>query len=72
MKNKGENGIITATITYKDGTQEEREFSTWPAYGKFIDDHAGTIREADAADLHPAQIMEGKAKKQNRRPQTGA
>lgn len=67
-----ENDMITATITYKDGTQEEREFPTWSAYGKFIDDHAGTIRGADAADLHPARIREGKEKKQNRRPQAGA
>lgn len=45
--------MIEATITYKDGTEERREFSTWPAYSKFIDDHAGSIKEADATDLHP-------------------
>ena len=48
--------MISATITYKDGTQENRDFPTWTAYAKFIDDNAGTIREADADDLYPRGI----------------
>ena len=55
--------MINATITYKDGTQENRDFSTWPAYSKFIDDHAGTIKEANAEDRHPTQFRQGRAKK---------
>ena len=54
--------MIEATITYKDGTEENREFSTWPAYAKFIDDHAGSIKEADATDLHPTQYRQGRTK----------
>lgn len=52
--------MISATITYKDGTVEERDFPTWPAYAKFIDDNAGSIREADADDLHPREIRQGR------------
>ena len=55
--------MITATITYKDGTEENRDFSTWPAYAKFIDDYAGSIKEADATDLHPREYKSGRAKK---------
>lgn len=52
--------MINATITYKDGTQENRDFSTWPAYAKFIDDNASTIREADADHLPPKEIRQGR------------
>lgn len=55
--------MIEATITYKDGTEENREFSTWPAYAKFIDDHAGSIKEADATDLHPREYKHGGTRK---------
>lgn len=51
--------MIAATIIYKDGTEEKRDFPTWPAYAKFIDDHAGTIREADANDYHPVKSKMG-------------
>lgn len=52
--------MISATITYKDGTKEDRDFSNWPSYAKFIDDHAGTIREADADDYHPRENRQGR------------
>lgn len=54
--------MITATITYKDGTEEKREFVTFTAYAKFIDDHAGTIREANAEDIRPRQYKQGRMK----------
>ena len=57
--------MIEATITYKDGAQEDREFSTWPAYAKFIDDHARSIKEADATDLHPTQRQTKTAKERS-------
>lgn len=57
--------MIEATITYKDGTEESRDFSTWPAYAKFIDNHAGAIREADATDLHPTQRQTKTAKERS-------
>ena len=61
--------MIEATISYKDGAQEDRAFSTWPAYAKFIDDHAGSIKEADATDLHPTQrqTMVAKRKEHEKR-----
>ena len=55
--------MISATIKYKDGTEENRDFSTWTAYAKFIDDHAGTIQEADADDLHPRQYKQWRVTK---------
>ena len=53
--------MISAKIIYKDGTEENRDFSTWPAYAKFIDDHAGSIKEADAEDMHPTKYQQGRA-----------
>ena len=55
--------MIAATIIYRDGTVEKKDFPTWPAYAKFIDDHAGTIREADADDMHPKQFRQGRESK---------
>ena len=52
--------MIDAKIIYKDGTSENRTFSTWLAYAKFINDHASTIKEANLGDMHPIFRKESK------------
>jgi len=52
--------MIKATICYKDGTEEPKEFRTFHDYGKYIDDNAERISEAMAENIRPTQMRQGK------------